>query len=490
MLQVTRERLTLILLTLLPFHAFLVTVLTKVVVGPGHAPLTVLALWKEILLGIVFLVSCLELSCEFGRKDLGLRTKDLGRRVDAIDWCIIALLLLAVLVSAYSLQLTAYSFALGFKYDFLPLVAFLVLRRIPWSEKFIGNVLRVIPIIAIIIVAYGLASLFLPASFFTRLGYSDLHSLYVPSGPLAAFQYISELGIRRMQSVMSGPNQLGMWMLTPLSFAVVTWVRERAMSGQRTAISTIVILGVALFLTFSRAAWVAATAILITFAAFHWREPLVRRISMIAVALGILVFSALMIVAPGIWLRSVSNSGHLQRPMVALQTMLAHPFGLGLGAAGPASNAVSDVCVELPAGSDASWANDRPELCVFVGDMQVQPIGKICRCPMLTENWYLQVGVELGFLGFGLFVVLILLVLRRLGMKNGKWNMEDFRSDDRIHSEEFSIFNFQFSIFLVFLGISIAALFLHAWEDSAVAYTAWIVVAISLHSPKASLHGH
>jgi hypothetical protein len=30
------------------------------------------------------------------------------------------------------------------------------------------------------------------------------------------------------------------------------------------------------------------------------------------------------------------------------------------------------------------------------------------------------------------------------------------------------------------LGISIAALFLHAWEDAGVAYTGWIVVAVAL----------
>jgi uncharacterized membrane protein YgaE (UPF0421/DUF939 family) len=36
------------------------------------------------------------------------------------------------------------------------------------------------------------------------------------------------------------------------------------------------------------------------------------------------------------------------------------------------------------------------------------------------------------------------------------------------------------SSFLIFLGISIAALFLHAWEDSAVAYTVWILLAVVL----------
>jgi hypothetical protein len=33
---------------------------------------------------------------------------------------------------------------------------------------------------------------------------------------------------------------------------------------------------------------------------------------------------------------------------------------------------------------------------------------------------------------------------------------------------------------LAFLGISIAAIFLHAWEDSAVAWTVWLLVAVAL----------
>jgi hypothetical protein len=36
------------------------------------------------------------------------------------------------------------------------------------------------------------------------------------------------------------------------------------------------------------------------------------------------------------------------------------------------------------------------------------------------------------------------------------------------------------AVFLMFLGVSIAALFLHAWEDSAVAYTVWVLCAAGL----------
>jgi len=153
---------------------------------------------------------------------------------------------------------------------------------------------------------------------------------------------------------------------------------------------------------------------------------------------------------PELMLRAASTRDHLIRPIEAVKTIAANPYGLGLGTAGPASNRVSDACVHLPEGADASWAADRPDLCVFVGSDQVQP-KETCNCPVLPENWYLQLGVEMGVLGFALFFALILLLLYRVKSKP--------------------------EVFLPLLGISIAALFLHAWEDSAVSYSVWMLVA-------------
>ena len=63
-----------------------------------------------------------------------------------------------------------------------------------------------------------------------------------------------------------------------------------------------------------------------------------------------------------------------------------------------------------------------------------------------------EMGVEMGVLGLALFAMLVIVILRRLGKSP--------------------------FVFLVFLGISIAALFLHAWEDSAVAYTVWVLLGL------------
>ena len=151
-----RESLALALIALLPFHAFFVTVGTKLIAGPGHAPLGVLAVWKEVLLGIILLLAFVEILRSRKFLVFGFWFSDL------VDALIFGLSVLAIVVTVTSNQQPATSNFLGFKYDLLPLVSFLILRRVPWSDFFIQRVLKVILISACIIAIYGLLTLLLP----------------------------------------------------------------------------------------------------------------------------------------------------------------------------------------------------------------------------------------------------------------------------------------------------------------------------------------
>jgi len=85
----------------------------------------------------------------------------------------------------------------------------------------------------------------------------------------------------------------------------------------------------------------------------------------------------------------------------------------------------------------------------------------------------------MGWLGLMLYLALVFLLFHKL------WANLKFKIYNLNSNFKFQISNF--TIFLVFLGISIAALFLHAWEDSAVAYTVWMLAAVtSDHSPISS----
>jgi hypothetical protein len=459
-LQRFREALALALLVVLPFHAFLVTVGTKLLLGPGHPPMVEIALWKEALLGVVLLLACAE-----GRVLRGKWKIDI---VDLLMVCLIALSIVITLVTHGDWQL----YLLGFKYDFLPLAAFLILLRVPWSLSFWSRAERILLTVGGIVAAYGVLTLFLPFGFFRTLGYSDALSLYLPQGPLTSFQYISGTGIPRIQSTMSGPNQLGTWLLIPLSMCIARLARDKV-PGARPVLSFslgFLILGLvsALLFTFSRSAWIAATIIAIV--GCFWMVPRahVTRTLVGGAALVAVIAVAGTVLAPHIFLRSISLAHHIERPREAIRVMAEYPLGLGLGAAGPAAHRSHDPCVFLPAGSDPTWARGNPWLCVFVGDQQVLPEDRACDCPFLPENWYLQVGIELGVLGMLLFIALIILLLGKLYRAASSWSAGARRTT-----------NDELPIFLAFLGISIAALFLHAWEDSAVAYTAWVLLASS-----------
>lgn len=461
MFQRLRETLTLVLLVALPFHALLVTVLTKLVAGPGHAPLTELAIWKEALLGVILLLAMIEIL----QRGIGALKK-----WDIVDGLIFSLLILA-LVLPYG---EAWLF--GFKYDFVPLIAFVLLRRVPWSEQFRKQALHLLLVVGSIVAAYGILTFFLPTSFFTALGYSDLHSLYLPDAPLPPYHQIGSSWLRRIQGPMSGPNQLGLWLLVPWSLGFTQWLK--AVSSRQYAVrrnskillltAYCLLLDTAILLTFSRAAWISAAVIAGGAVWLTLPRATAKRILLPAFAALCVAVVALMVVAPNVLLRQASSADHLRRPLQAIQTMVEHPFGLGLGSAGPASNRTSDACVHLEAGSDPSWAADRPNLCVFVGDTQVQPIGRACQCPLLPENWYLQIGVELGVLGFVLYIALVVLVLRKLIL-----NSPAFAKASA--GRQFSIFNSASA--LTFIGIAVGALFLHAFEDAAVAYTVWLLLA-------------
>lgn len=476
MMQTLRERLTLILIGFLPFHAFLVTLGTKVLKGPGQPPLAVLALWKEGVLGVIIALALWEIVwCVRG--ELRMKNYELRMNIDWIDACIVGLLAIALALFAFGKPDSLAIFALGFRYDFLSLMAFLILRRVTWSDHFRSAAIRLMMIIGVIVSIYGFLSLLLPDQFFAVFGYADFHSLYKHYTPLAPFQYIQNSSVRRMQSTFSGPNQLGLWLLIPLSIGLTEALRRRVLSisslrrcGSVWQGFFVLSVLVALVLTFSRTAWVAAVVIVIAALALHVSYRAFVRLSAIIGSVGVVASIIFALLVPSVAVRLGSTREHLALPLRALGIMTEHPLGLGIGMAGPATNRRGDTCVFLRPQDDPKWAAAQPDLCVFTATTQVQPVGRACDCPLLTENWYLQIGVELGWLGMGVFVVLILLLLKNLWAAIG--DKRQARTTGQLTADRLSPI-----AFLAFLGISVGALFLHAWEDSAVSYTTWILLA-------------
>ncbi len=457
-MQRVRETLVIVLVVLLPFHAFGVTVLTRLVAGPGHAPLTALALWKEALVVALIGLALAELASKPMPKEPA------ALPIDIIDRLVCFFVLLAVVVTAFKFAGWG-PFLYGAKYDLLPLILLGTFKLVPWSQEFGRRLLKALMLTGVAVAALGILSAVVPQSVFTALGYSDLHSLYVPSGPLAPFQQLGGSALRRVQSVMSGPNQLGIWLLIPLAATWVGMVRGACNCLDFRRMTALAVLASCLALTFSRSAWIGA-AVLVA-AGMLWMFPGKRGKQFMLWTGGVVCALALVlfVAAPSTLTRVASTKDHLTRPLLALQTISANPLGLGLGTAGPASNRFSDACVHLEAGADAAWAQAHPQLCVFVGETQVQPAGAPCDCPVLPENWYLQIGIETGVLGLLLFLALLHAVWTAL-------------------RERREITTLAMPAALALLGTAVAALFLHAWEDAAVAYTVWILAAVAISAKK------
>lgn len=232
---------------------------------------------------------------------------------------------------------------------------------------------------------------------------------------------------------------------------------------------------VALVLTFSRSAWIGVFVIAAVVGWMHvprrvFRDGLIGIVSILAIA-GV----AASLIAPSIFVRATSTREHIVRPLKAINEMIRYPLGMGLGAAGPAANRTHEPCVYLEPHDDPSWAKNSPALCVFVGQNQVQPANHHCDCALLPENWYLQVGVELGVVGLLFYLALVGVIVRRLSVVSSEWLVASRRKMHELTTNHYSL-----TTLLFFLGISIAALFLHAWEDAAVAYTVWVLIASTI----------
>jgi hypothetical protein len=469
-LQRLRQNLVLLLLGLLPFHALLVTAGTMLLKGPGHAPLFELAVWKEVVLLFVLGIGVVEL---IPRLSLG------KSRASMPHLLILALLLLSLLTYPFLPDDVALkSYAYGFRYDFLPLIAFFVLSLLLWEELFIRRLLAALFIVSIVVAVYGIVSFYLPISFFTALGYSDAHSLYAVSSPLSAFQLVSDTGIRRIQSTFGGPNQFGLYLFLPFAYGLLAifqpgsfpltalrlpFPRWKLLESTPLARGLLFTFGIAIaiLLTFSRSALIGAAVMAVVASILFKRhtKPVVGTVVLLVV-LGTVL---------GTFLRSpLTTAAHVERPLQALQILLNEPLGRGLGQAGPAHHRTSDACFFFPSDADTSWAKDRNDLCIFTGVKQVlpDPASKSCRCPVIPENWYLQIGIELGVIGLVLYIALLFFILKGL-IKLATSNQQLVTCVAALY----------------FLGLLAAGLFLHSFEDSVVAYTVFTLTAIALSKP-------
>ncbi len=370
----------------LVLHAPLVTFFeANVSAGP------VLRAWKEIVATVVLLA----LLPRFFKQKL---YKDRLVRFVAL-YGLFSLLITALVSDALSLPAIA-----GFRVNIFPFALLIIGRLLPLKEKKLQDLL----IISGLIVA---------GAMFVQYLLPSLFNFSVLADNAEHITTLKGSNVRRLYGTIYGPLQSSSFLI--LSLAASVFSTRRPLS--KVFLASVFILGV--LSTQSRAAMIAVAVVLIVkLYISHKIFFTTGRIAIVAgasfVALSVFVFASLSYAPlsslvfhakPEDALKKSSTIDHVRYPILGVKSMIEKPLGQGLGAVGPAS--------------------------YFSGT--VVPI----------ENNFIQIGVEVGFLGLLLFIACWCLLAKELYLVKSNW------------------------LLAAMAGLSLMAMLLHTLTDTA---TIWV----------------
>lgn len=418
--------LSIAIIVLMPFHAFLTVWGSQVV---GHY--TLLRLWKEALLfvcaaGVSYLLI----------KDKRLRFDNNGKR---LFWLIIAYVVVNLILGivAYknhnvSLKALGYSLIINLRFPIFLIVTWAITQR---SNILKDNWGRILLWSAVLVVAFAVIQEFLPARFLEHFGYS--------SSTVLPFQYVDNNSLfLRVQSTLRGANPLGAYLLLIITSLLATTVlRQKKFSVHdfynKKVLLTLMAL-VAMFLTYSRSAWLGM--ILsggVLFIITQYRKPIFKRLFVSSTL--VIIFAASFVVAniehnktiENVVLHTsqssnspvTSNSSHLTKLKDGAIQVAHEPLGRGPGSAGP-----------------ASVYNNHPA--------------------RIAENYYIQIGQELGWIGLLTFLLINFYLGYMLWLRRGD--------------------TLALSLFASLLGISLINMLSHAWTDDTLAYIWWGLAGVAI----------
>ncbi len=407
------------ILVLLPFHALFTTWL-----GYNFGHLDLFRIWKELLL------------LPLGLGALWLLHKDTATqkwlKQAGLWWLIIGYIGLHLVLGVIALQqhrvsanALIYALLSNLRFVIFFVICLVVARQTEWLE---AHWKQMVLIPAGIVIVFGLLQHFvLPIDWLRHFGY----------GPktIPAYQAVDQkLAYARVQSTLRGANPLGAYLVLILAnlVALVFGDNKRRnwwLGGTALATAT-------LFFTYSRSAWIGA---LVVIGIIVWRslkQATLKRYLLIAAA------AVLVLGAGGIFaLRNndrvqntlfhtdehsrSSDSSNFDRASAlknGLTDIVHEPWGRGPGTAGP-----------------ASVRNNHPA--------------------RIAENYYLQIGQEVGVIGLLLLISINLLVAVALFRQSGSLSL---------------------ALSASLIGLTLVNMLSHAWGDDTLGLLWWGLAGIAL----------
>lgn len=411
--------LTMAIILLVPFHAFLTVWLSSLV---GHY--TTLRLWKEVLL-----VLCAIGAIYLLLTDSKIRIHTMTRR---LVWLVLAYMSLNVIWGLLAInQHDVNAKALG--YGLIVNLRFLVFFLVAWAAA-----LRLVrlrnnwpwlvywPAIGVVII--GLLQVFvLPDDFLRHFGYGN--------GTIQPIETINNnRDYLRAFSTLRGANPLGAYLVIPISLVTI-WLLRRGRNWRYALF--LAAAAMLLFFSFSRSAWVGAALSVATILFLNRLSAKSQKIAVVVVA-GLVLVGAGLTVAFHRTARfenfifhtqtnsavpTTSNSERLTALQNGAENLSQHPLGNGPGTAGP-----------------ASVYNNHP--------------------PRIAEDYYIQIGQEVGWLGLFVFLLINAGVAYLLFLRRGD--------------------PLALALFASLIGITFINLLSHAWTDDTLAYVWWGLAGIAM----------
>jgi hypothetical protein len=322
----------------------------------------------------------------------------------------------ALLGTAYNCRLLGYAILAW-------VAALLYPKQVP-----VQKIIKILLIASTIVALLAVLQFALPKDIMTNFGYS------LDRGVKPAFFIDDKADLPRAMSTLRDPNSLGAFLILPITILSLAWFR---LKKSRLLVSGLLLLhALALFLTFSRSAWLGTAMAVLGLMAWVYKKEVRDFAKKYKYYLAAGIFVMLL----GTFL--LRDQYFVQNVVFHADenTQLADPNELRVGF----FQKITDEIVEQPFGHGPGTA----------GLVSIQT-DKV----VLTENYFLQIAYEVGVQGLILLVTLMYFVCILL-----------FRQKT-VYSK---------ILLASFAGITISAMLLHAWSNEAVSCQWWLLAGILL----------
>lgn len=361
-----------------------------------HAPLSVwlgslwpenelvFKVWKELLM-------VLAMGLAIGMITRRQLWQELAR--DKIFWLVLAYAALHVVTVVFS-DLNSSAITAGLAIDLRYIIFFsLVYVGLKAMPQYRQLLLSVAVIGAFLVVGFATLQLFLPRDILAYIGYSK-------DTTIAPYLTVDQNpDFVRVNSTLRGPNPLGAYAGMVLALITAATVRTKVWlnTKYRWAIIFLTIFSlVALWLSYSRSAWIGAAIGVGVVLAVTVARKLPRWSWVVMVGVVGALVGGLIVARDSSFISNVilhenpeggspisSNDQHAESLVFGMERLVAQPFGAGVGSTGSAS---------------------------FYTDS-----------PVIIENQYLFVAHETGWLGLLLFIAIFVVIMARLWRGRKDW---------------------------------------------------------------------